>query len=105
QSVPAAQVLRMATLNGALAVGLADDIGSIEVGKRADLVAVDLDRPHTQPVYDPVSTLVYAAGRSDVRHVWVDGEPVVVDGDTTRCDVAAVTAALAALGPVVRDAL
>jgi len=50
------------------------------VGRRADLVAVDLDQPHTQPVFDPVSTVVYAAGRGDVRHVWVDGRAVVRDG-------------------------
>ena len=103
--VPAHQVLRMATVHGAAALGLTDDLGSIEVGKRADLVAVDLDQPHTQPVFDPVSTLVYAAGRSDVRHVWVDGERVVRDGEPTRCDLREVTAALAALRPVVAAAL
>ena len=103
--VPAHQVLRMATVHGAAALGLVDDLGSIEVGKRADLVAVDLDQPHTQPVFDPVSTLVYAAGRSDVRHVWVDGERVVQDGAPTRCDLHEVTAALAALRPVVAAAL
>jgi 5-methylthioadenosine/S-adenosylhomocysteine deaminase len=103
--VPAHQVVRMATVQGAAALGLEDDLGSIEVGKLADLVAVDLDRPHTQPVFDPVSTLVYAAGRSDVRHVWVNGEQVVHDGSPTRCDLREVTAALAALQPVVAAAL
>ncbi len=104
-AVPAAQVLRMATMHGARALGMDDELGSIEPGKRADLVAVDLDQPHTQPVYDPVSTLVYAAGRGDVRHVWVDGEPVVADGATVRCDRSAVTAQLTALRQVVLDAL
>lgn len=104
-AVPAVTALRMATVGGAQAVGLGDALGSIEPGKRADLVAVDLDGPHTQPVYDPVSTLVYAAGRSDVRHVWIDGERVVADGVPTRCDPAAVTADLAALRDVVLDAL
>ena len=103
--VPAHQVLRMATLQGAAVLGLEDDLGSIEVGKRADLVAVDLSQPHAQPVFDPVSTLVYAAGRSDVRHVWVDGEQVVREGAPTRCDLREVTAGLAALGPVVAAAL
>ena len=81
EALPAAQVLRMATAGAAAAVGLGADVGVLEVGRRADLVAVDLDQPHTQPVFDPVSTLVYAAGRADVRHVWVDGRPVVRDGE------------------------
>ena len=83
---PAHAVLRMATLNGAEALGLSGDLGSIEPGKLADLVAVDLDRAHTRPVYDPVSTLVYAAGRGDVGHVWVGGERVVEDGRSLRVD-------------------
>ena len=99
--LPAAAVLRAATIGGATALGLADSIGSIEVGKLADLVAVDLDRPHTQPVYDPVSTLVYAAGRGDVRHVWVGGRQVIRDGATCLVDSAEVTAGLADLRGVV----
>ncbi len=85
-ATPAHTVLRMATLHGATALGLSDQLGSIEVGKLADLVAVDLDRAHTRPVYDPVSTLVYAAGRGDVRHVWVGGEQVVAEGRSLRID-------------------
>ncbi|MFZ4519741.1 MAG: amidohydrolase family protein [Microthrixaceae bacterium] len=80
--LPAAQVLRMATMGGARALGLEADLGSIEVGKLADLVAVDLDRPHVQPVHDPVSALLYAAGRGDVTDVWVEGRRVVADGRT-----------------------
>lgn len=80
--VPARYALRMATLNGARALGLEAHIGSIEVGKQADLVAVDLSRPHTQPCFDPVSQLVYCAGRGDVTQVWVAGREVVRDG---RC--------------------
>ena len=83
-ATPAHTVLRMATIHGAVALGLSDRLGSIEVGKLADLVAVDLDRAHTRPVYDPVSTLVYAAGRGDVRHVWVGGERIVADGRSLR---------------------
>ena len=71
--LPAGEVLRMATIGGARALGIDDAVGSIEAGKLADLVAVDLDRPHTQPVYDPASALVYAAGRDDVTHVWIGG--------------------------------
>ncbi|MEX0768024.1 MAG: amidohydrolase family protein, partial [Microthrixaceae bacterium] len=64
----AAEVVRAATLGGATALGLSDSIGSLEVGKQADIICVDLSAVHSQPVYDPISTLVYAAGRSDVRH-------------------------------------
>ena len=85
-ATPAHTVLRMATLHGATALGLDDRLGSIEVGKLADLVAVDLDRAHTRPVYDPISTLVYAAGRGDVRHVWVGGERIVEDGRSLRVE-------------------
>lgn len=101
--LPAAQVLRMATMDGARAVGLDADLGSIETGKLADLVALDLRRAHLQPVFDPVSTVVYAAGRGDVSHVWVGGEQVVAHGQPTRVDAAAVTDALAALRSAVLE--
>ncbi|MBI5937202.1 MAG: TRZ/ATZ family hydrolase [Betaproteobacteria bacterium] len=77
--VPAHDALRMATLNGARALGLDERIGSLEVGKQADVVAVDLSGPHTQPCYNPISHLVYSAGRQEVSHVWVAGEAVVRD--------------------------
>jgi 5-methylthioadenosine/S-adenosylhomocysteine deaminase len=64
----------MATLDAARALNLDDRIGSITPGKRADLVAVDLSGPACQPVFDPVSHLVYVAGREHVTHVWVDGQ-------------------------------
>jgi len=73
--LPAAAALRMATLDAARALNLDDRIGSIAAGKRADLVAVDLSAPACQPVFDPVSHLVYVAGREQVTHVWVDGQP------------------------------
>lgn len=81
-SLPAHRALEMATLAGARALGLDNRIGSLEIGKSADLVAIDLDRPTTQPCYDPVSQLVYSAGREQVSHVWVGGNQVVADG---RC--------------------
>lgn len=74
---PASEVLRAMTLDAATALGLQDRIGSIEPGKRADLVAIDLSAAELQPVYDPIGQLVYAAGRQHVHHVWVDGKPVV----------------------------
>jgi 5-methylthioadenosine/S-adenosylhomocysteine deaminase len=73
--VSAAEALEMATLEGARALGLEGEIGSIEPGKSADLAAVDLSSLETLPCYDPVSHLVYAAGREHVSHVWVAGEP------------------------------
>ena len=71
--------LRMATLDGATALGMEAQIGSIEPGKWADLAAVDLDSTETLPLFDPVSHLVYAAGREHVTHVWVAGEPRLED--------------------------
>ncbi len=72
-ALPAHQALRMATLNGARALGLDDRIGSLEIGKQADIVAVDLGGANTQPCYDVISQLVYAASRAEVSHVWVNG--------------------------------
>jgi 5-methylthioadenosine/S-adenosylhomocysteine deaminase len=71
--------LHALTRAGAQALGLADRIGSIEPGKRADLVAVDLSAPEYGPVLDPVATLVHAAGREAVTDVWVDGNRVVTE--------------------------
>jgi 5-methylthioadenosine/S-adenosylhomocysteine deaminase len=84
----APEVLRMGTCWGAAAIGWGDRIGSLEAGKNADLVAIDLDRPHLTPLYNPVSQLVYAARGSDVRHVWVAGRQVVTDGAVRTVDVA-----------------
>ena len=73
-ALPAAAALKAATLGGARALNLDSRIGSITPGKRADLVAVDLSATSSQPVFDPVSHLVYVAGRENVSHVWVDGQ-------------------------------
>jgi 5-methylthioadenosine/S-adenosylhomocysteine deaminase len=73
--VSAADALEMATIEGARALGLDDGIGSIEAGKWADLAAVELSSIETLPCFDPVSHLAYAAGRENVSHVWVAGEP------------------------------
>jgi 5-methylthioadenosine/S-adenosylhomocysteine deaminase len=74
RAVGAHEALRMATLDGARALGLEATIGSIVPGKAADLAAVELSAPETLPCFDPVSDLVYAAGREHVTHVWVAGE-------------------------------
>jgi 5-methylthioadenosine/S-adenosylhomocysteine deaminase len=73
-ALPAAAALKAATLEAARALNLDSEIGSIVPGKRADLVAVDLHALSSQPMFDPVSHLVYVAGREDVTHVWVDGK-------------------------------
>ena len=85
-ALPAHAVLGMATLNAARALGLDDRIGSLTPGKFADMTAVNLDAPELWPCYDPLSHLVYAAGREHVTHVWVEGKPVVEDGRLTRID-------------------
>ena len=79
-ALPAHAVLAMATINAARALGLDDCIGSITPGKSADLTAINLAVPELSPCYDPVSHLVYAAGREHVSHVWVDGELLVEEG-------------------------
>jgi 5-methylthioadenosine/S-adenosylhomocysteine deaminase len=84
----ARDVLRAATIGGANALGLGDVVGSIEVGKRADLVLLDLDQPHLNPVHDVVALLVFAAGRGDVTDVWCDGLRVVAGSRSTRVDEA-----------------
>ena len=79
-AVPAAAAVTMATLGGAAALGLGSVVGSLEPGKAADMIMVDLSGPDTAPVYDPVSHLVYAAGRQHVSDVWVAGRRRVADG-------------------------
>jgi len=82
--LPAHRVLQMATLDGARALGLDAEIGSLTPGKAADIVAVDYGKPELSPCYDPVSHLIYAAGRQDVSHVWIAGELLVADGALTN---------------------
>ena len=80
--LPAARVLRMATIDGARALGLEQEIGSLEVGKRADVIVVDLTQPHASPRReDVVSTLVYSAQASDVRATIIDGRVLMRDGE------------------------
>jgi 5-methylthioadenosine/S-adenosylhomocysteine deaminase len=87
---PAPAVLEMATLGGARALGMEDRIGSLEPGKRADLVVVGLDEPRLHPLYDPVSHLVYAAKGADVRDVVVEGRVIMRDRRVLTLDEQAV---------------
>ncbi len=82
-ALPAASAFRAATINGARALGLAELTGSLEVGKAADFIAVSCDGIGMQPMFDPVSHLVYTASRAEVTHVWVNGEMRVADGALT----------------------
>ncbi len=84
--VPAETVLEMATINGARALGLEQEIGSLEVGKKADLVVIDFNRLHTTPSPNPISTLVYAATGGEVDTVVVDGQIVVEQGQLLTMD-------------------
>ncbi len=87
-AVPAAQALRMATLNGARALGLDAEIGSLTAGKRADIAAIDLAGLDTLPLYDPLSQIVYAANRNDVTDVWVNGRRLFAGRRLTAMDAA-----------------
>jgi len=86
-TLTASRVVRMATIDGAKTLGLEREIGSIERGKRADLIVVDRDRPHLVGAVDPYSALVYSARGTDVRTVVVDGELLVDAFTLTRADL------------------
>ncbi|MDH5395053.1 MAG: amidohydrolase family protein, partial [Gammaproteobacteria bacterium] len=85
-ALPAEEILRMATINGAKALGLDSEIGSLETGKAADIVAVNLGDIENQPVYNPVSQLVYSAGRENVTNVWVAGNHLLKNKELTTLD-------------------
>jgi len=91
-ALTARDALWMATREGARALGMASELGSIEVGKRADLLLVERDRPHLAPDADPWSTLVYAARGTDVRLTMVDGHVLVNDFSLVHEEVTEITA-------------
>jgi 5-methylthioadenosine/S-adenosylhomocysteine deaminase len=90
EALPAYAVLEMATIGGARALGLGDKIGTLEAGKRADIILLNLRQPHLWPPHDAVAHVVYAARAGDVDTVIVDGEVVVENGKLLRVDVDAV---------------
>ncbi|MBM3719672.1 MAG: amidohydrolase [Actinobacteria bacterium] len=84
--VDASSIFRLATIDGAKALGISDQVGSVETGKFADFIAIDLAKPHLTPIHDIFALLVFAVGRGDVTDVWVDGEQVVRDAKPTKVD-------------------
>jgi 5-methylthioadenosine/S-adenosylhomocysteine deaminase len=76
-AVDARTVLEMATISGAKSIGLGDITGSLEIGKAADIIIIDIQKPHLTPIYSPVSHLVYAVNGSDVTDVLIAGKHVV----------------------------
>jgi len=91
-ALDAASTLRAATLGGAKALGWNERIGSLEPGKLADITAVRLDAIETQPMYDVISQLIYAAGRHQVSDVWIAGSHKLRDRELIDIDVAALRA-------------
>ncbi len=89
-AVPAATALSMATINGAKALGIDHEVGSLLIGKAADIIAVDLGQLESLPVYHPISQLVYATSRDRVCDVWVAGKHVLKDATLTTLDCAAI---------------
>jgi 5-methylthioadenosine/S-adenosylhomocysteine deaminase len=92
EALPARQVLRMATIRGAQALGLDDRIGSLDVGKQADLIMLDVAQPHLAPRHDPVALLVYSAQAADVCTVMVNGRFLLEDCALKTLDEASVLA-------------
>ncbi|MEO1201132.1 MAG: amidohydrolase family protein [Pseudomonadota bacterium] len=105
EALPAIQVLSMATDGGARAVGLDDVVGSLEVGKRADLIQVAFDDVHHVPTYDVISHLVYVTDEQDVASVIVDGEILMRNREMLTIDTERVRAEATALAASIRDAL
>ena len=102
QVVPAKTALRMATAERRRAIGLGDQIGSLTVGRRADLIQVSLDDLHFTPLYDLISHLVYVADEQDVVTVIVDGKVLMREGEVLTVDVERVRAEAAALAERIR---
>lgn len=89
-AVSAANALRMATLNGARALQWESETGSLEIGKSADIIAINLNQLHTQPVYNPISQIVYAANAQQITDVWVQGKAVMQNRELKTLDEKAI---------------
>jgi 5-methylthioadenosine/S-adenosylhomocysteine deaminase len=89
-ALPAYEILKMATVNGAVAIGMAGSLGIVAEGALADLILLDTRKPHWQPLADPLAALVYSAKASDVHTVWIDGRPTVSGGRPVGLDLDAI---------------
>jgi 5-methylthioadenosine/S-adenosylhomocysteine deaminase len=103
QALPAQQALELATIGGARVLGLDKEIGSLEPGKRADMITVRLDAPHAVPMYNVYSQLVYALKASDVNDVMVNGRLIVRNRKMLTLDAAAIIAAAEKYGQQIRS--
>jgi 5-methylthioadenosine/S-adenosylhomocysteine deaminase len=88
-AMPAHAALAMATINGARAMGIDHKVGSLEVGKQADIIALDMNQPETLPLYNPLSQLVYACSANQLSHSWINGKLVVNEGVVPGVDLKA----------------
>ena len=104
-AVGRAQALAMATQAGARALGREGELGTLEPGRRADMVLLDVSAPHALPLFDPVTHLVFSAAKSDVRHVWVGGRAVVRDRALTGVSMPEIAARIRALAPRVAGSI
>jgi 5-methylthioadenosine/S-adenosylhomocysteine deaminase len=98
----ARMVLKMATINGAKAIGLDDKIGSLEVGKSADLIIIDTKKPHLVPMYNPVSHIAYAVQGPDVRDVIVEGKVIMRDRNLLTIDLEDILEKIVKLGRIIK---
>ncbi|MGH9629301.1 MAG: amidohydrolase family protein, partial [Bryobacteraceae bacterium] len=105
EALNAREVLEMATIRGARALGMAGQIGSIESGKRADLISISLKEPHAVPMYNVYSHLVYALKASDVRNVWINGKMVVRDRKALTLDSSRILAEAVKIQRKIRESL
>jgi 5-methylthioadenosine/S-adenosylhomocysteine deaminase len=101
--LPAPEVVNMVTCDAARALGLGDRVGSLEVGKRADIIVIDLNRPHLVPLYDVYSHLVYAVGRDDVSTVLINGQVVMRNRQLLTIDEGATMAEVRALAQQIAE--
>ena len=85
-AIPASEALAMATIRGARALGIEERVGSLELGKAADIIAVDFSQPEFQPLYNPISQVAYACNGSQVTHSWINGQIILNDRELLHID-------------------
>ncbi|PJN94687.1 amidohydrolase, partial [Amaricoccus sp. HAR-UPW-R2A-40] len=103
--VSAPEAFAMVTAEAAAALDASDRLGTLEPGKLADMILLDLGRIHAVPLFDPLTHLVYSASKSDVRHVFVGGVQVVRDGALTRLDIDETLDEVRALTPRIKASI